>query len=154
MKAPPTPRLPPSTNKRLRASDEYDIGNGGGALDAKRSRLDNGSNNSSPVIPPLVQNGLDRSHRDGRELGSDNHAMISMPTTPLTASKKGSKLESDMLKAQISRAQRAGKVKTTKELIENLGKNYLLTPIYVLTLELMLLAVKDMLLIEKLALTS
>ena len=118
MKAPPTPRLPPSTNKRLRTSDEYDIG-----LDAKRTRLDNGSNNSSPVIqPPLVQNGLDRSQRDGREIGSDNHAMISTPTTPLTSSKKGSKLESDVLKAQISRAQRAGKVKTTKELIENLGK--------------------------------
>jgi len=49
--------------------------------------------------------------------------MISTPTTPLTASKKGSKLESDVLKAQISRAQRAGKVKTTKELIENLGIN-------------------------------
>lgn len=124
MKAPPTPRLPPSTNKRLRTSDEYDIGNGGGGLDAKRTRLDNGSNNSSPVIqPPLVQNGLDRSQRDGREIGSDNHAMISTPTTPLTSSKKGSKLESDVLKAQISRAQRAGKVKTTKELIENLGIN-------------------------------
>jgi hypothetical protein len=130
VKAPP-PTPTPITKKRMRGSDENDIGNGTGVrghvreMEAKRPRLDysaaaagglvgNSVVNSSPVI---AQNGLDRSHRDGREAGSDN---TTTPTTPL-ASRKVSKNESDMLKAQISRAKRSGKVKTTKELIENLG---------------------------------
>jgi hypothetical protein len=114
VKAVPATPTPASTKKRMRGSDENDVGNG--LESSKRARYDYigaAKNVDSPVI---TQNGLDRSHRDGREPGSDNNAS----TTPLSVKKVSSLHDSDMLKAQISRA-RSGKVKTTKELIKNLG---------------------------------
>ena len=75
-----------------------------------------------PSSLPVVMNGVGggdtphRSQRDGREPVSDNNK--------LNSSRKDSrsKESSDSLKAQIFRANRSGKVKTTKELIQNLGK--------------------------------
>jgi len=112
VKAVPATPTPVSTKKRMRGSDENDVGNG---LESKRARYDYVGAAKNVDSPVITQNGLDRSHRDGREPGSDNNAA----TTPLSV-KKVSRNDSDMLNAQIFQA-RTGKVKTTKELIKNLG---------------------------------
>ena len=117
VKAVPATPTPVSTKKRMRGSDENDVGNG---LESKRARYDYVGAAKNVDSPVITQNGLDRSHRDGREPGSDNNAA----TTPLFV-KKVSRNDSDMLNAQIFQA-RTGKVKTTKELIKNLGSLFLL----------------------------
>jgi len=101
----------------MRGSDENDVGNGVREMDAKRPRFDYaGATNSVVDSPVITQNGIDRSHRDGREAGSDNNASA----TPLKLLKTP-RNDPDMLKSQMARAKRSGKVKTTKELIQNLG---------------------------------
>jgi len=126
VKAPPTPSIkkappaaavaaPPNGNKkRARNSDENELSIVNVEKESKRLRLDfaGGAVQSAPSAS--IQNGvLDiAAEHDGIEAASDK----------IHSSRKHlSNKDSDVLNAQISRAKRAGKVKTTQELIQNLG---------------------------------
>lgn len=129
VKAPPTPSIkkpplpatpigggaPPNGNKkRARGSDENDVSIYNVEKESKRVRLDFAPGAGGHPPNAALQNGvLDVAEdRDGRDAASDK---------TLSSRKHLSNKDSDVLNAQISRAKRAGKVKTTQELIQNLG---------------------------------
>ena len=98
-----TPRMVPN-NKRLRREDS-DL-----RSERKRPKLDFGHQTQA-------LNGLDGVARDGTTTASDNTNLAYRPNK--NHIRPGDK--SSMLNKQLSMAKRSGKVKTTTELLENLG---------------------------------
>ena len=100
-----TPRVvappPPSQKRRRREDGEIRV------RDHKRPKLDFG--HQTPQV-----NGVDGGARDGANFASDNHTLEG-------GRKSHPRDKQSMLNKQMSLAKRSGKVKTTQELIENLG---------------------------------
>lgn len=89
-------------NKRIRR-DDSEL-----RLDNKRAKLDFGHQTNS-------LNGIDGMTRDGVHPASDNANLADRPKL------NSHREKSNILNKQISMAKRSGKVKTTQELIQNLG---------------------------------